>query len=301
MPRLRQIVCLTLLLAGCGGDGGGGRLDLYLDRKGCSASCTVDRFDVFVERGSCLYAWRTGLGAGEQLLTDLTLNDAEVTVDVLGRCGSDPCVRCAARRTFHASPGARYDLALKPASSCAARPRTTTPCSVCIPGPDAYCDDKHRVSCPGSGRTERSACPQYCVNGSCSNTCAQEAIYYRDGDGDTHGAPGAQQKACSQPTGYVSRGGDCDDSDPRVHPGQSAFFTAPNKNGDFDYDCNSVEEPKYTDPVSCKKDATGACVGDGWLVSVPYCGKSGGWVACQVQALIFCNQGPLSTRTQPCR
>jgi hypothetical protein len=299
MLRTCQIACGILLFAGCSGPGGAS-LDLYLDRKGCSAPCTVDRFDLYVGRGACLYAWRTGLGGGEQLLADMELDDGEeLTVDVLARCGSDHCVRCAARQTFRAASGSRVDLALKPAS-CAAAPRTTTPCTRCLPGPDGYCDDKYRVACPASGRTERAACPQWCVDGACSNTCPKESIYYRDGDGDTYGDSAAQQKACSQPAGYAERGGDCDDTDPKVHPGQTAYFTVKNKNGDFDYDCNDAEEPQHPTVVSCRRDAAGACVGDGWLVSTPFCGTSGTFVTCQIAAFIFCDKGPLSTRTQAC-
>src|SRR5262252_3296953 len=42
--------------------------------------------------------------------------------------------------------------------------------------------------------------------------------YYRDADGDGYGT-GTGTLACDQPTGYVTRGGDCNDADAATHPG----------------------------------------------------------------------------------
>jgi hypothetical protein len=36
-------------------------------------------------------------------------------------------------------------------------------------------------------------------------------------------------------------GDDCDDSDARVKPGQTAFFDTPRASGGFDFDCDGVE------------------------------------------------------------
>ena len=48
-------------------------------------------------------------------------------------------------------------------------------------------------------------------------------LYYYDGDGDTYGLAGNTKCLCSPSGKYdVTRAGDCDDSDARVHPGASA-------------------------------------------------------------------------------
>ena len=48
---------------------------------------------------------------------------------------------------------------------------------------------------------------------------ADDAIYYRDADGDGFGDGGQSVIACTEPTGYVSNGADCDDTNENVHPG----------------------------------------------------------------------------------
>lgn len=45
-------------------------------------------------------------------------------------------------------------------------------------------------------------------------------VYFRDRDGDDWGDPAMSLRACSQPDGYVTRGGDCEDTDPNIHPAQ---------------------------------------------------------------------------------
>jgi hypothetical protein len=44
-------------------------------------------------------------------------------------------------------------------------------------------------------------------------------LYYRDGDGDTFGAPAAVLAACSKPAGYTTDDTDCDDLRASIHPG----------------------------------------------------------------------------------
>ena len=43
--------------------------------------------------------------------------------------------------------------------------------------------------------------------------------YYEDADGDTYGNPDNSIDACTPPTGYITDGTDCDDSDGDVYPG----------------------------------------------------------------------------------
>ncbi len=42
--------------------------------------------------------------------------------------------------------------------------------------------------------------------------------WYTDGDGDDWGDPDSVVVSCTQPSGTIDRGGDCDDADPDIHP-----------------------------------------------------------------------------------
>ena len=44
-------------------------------------------------------------------------------------------------------------------------------------------------------------------------------VWYADTDGDSHGDPGVRMLACTQPTGYVPVGDDCDDTQSLSFPG----------------------------------------------------------------------------------
>ncbi|APR77441.1 Type IV fimbrial biogenesis protein PilY1 [Minicystis rosea] len=46
-----------------------------------------------------------------------------------------------------------------------------------------------------------------------------KTTYYRDADGDGYGNSAITTQACTQPAGYVTVGGDCNDSNPAIHPG----------------------------------------------------------------------------------
>jgi hypothetical protein len=97
--------------------------------------------------------------------------------------------------------------------------------------------------------------------------------YYRDDDGDGFGGA-VTQAACTSPgAGWATKGGDCDDQDKDVFPGQTKYFGASYSKGggarSFDYDCNSKEDQKP--PV--RKAATpctfavNTCTGDGVVPS----------------------------------
>ncbi|MFM7200107.1 MAG: putative metal-binding motif-containing protein, partial [Myxococcota bacterium] len=56
--------------------------------------------------------------------------------------------------------------------------------------------------------------------------------FYKDQDGDGYGDPQQSQLACPTPTGYVSRGGDCNDGNAQVYP------SAPEQCNGLDDNCN---------------------------------------------------------------
>jgi hypothetical protein len=104
------------------------------------------------------------------------------------------------------------------------------------------------ATCNMSGSVGMCQCPGL--------TCAAGVacqLYYRDADADGYGdSSGTQTKAAcagTPPAGYVADDTDCDDNDPNVHPGQTAYFaTASLGVHTFDYDCNGTlakESPEY--------------------------------------------------------
>lgn len=98
-----------------------------------------------------------------------------------------------------------------------------------------------------------------CVGGSCtvackkgymhcaadgSDPCQPIAKIYPDVDKDGFGG-GSGVSGCIQPSGWVSVGGDCNDQNPDVFPGQTKYFTSPyaasSSASSFDYDCSGTE------------------------------------------------------------
>ena len=73
-------------------------------------------------------------------------------------------------------------------------------------------------------------------------------IYYADTDGDGFGNAAITQVACSQPSGYVSVAGDCNDADASVYPGATDVC-----NG-LDDNCNTIIDdvffPSYPNTTS---------------------------------------------------
>ncbi|MBZ5639646.1 MAG: hypothetical protein LAO51_12950, partial [Acidobacteriia bacterium] len=91
--------------------------------------------------------------------------------------------------------------------------------------------------------------------------CVPET-WYRDVDHDGYGNSALTQQECGAPVGYVAQGGDCDDSNPAVHPGASDA----NCNG-IDENCSGTADEGFV-PVatscgagSCARTGMTSCVG----------------------------------------
>ncbi|HMV69136.1 MAG TPA: hypothetical protein PKA64_19980 [Myxococcota bacterium] len=96
-----------------------------------------------------------------------------------------------------------------------------------------------------------------------------------DGDGFCEGA--RCHSAQAQP-------GDCDDTNPDVFPGQTAWFEMPYRGANglatFDYDCDGQEAQETTRTYRCSPSPNFVfCQSsrDGWDLGVPACGEEGTW------------------------
>jgi hypothetical protein len=77
-------------------------------------------------------------------------------------------------------------------------------------------------------------------------------------------------------------GTDCDDIEPRAHPGQTDWFTWASELAEFDWNCDGKVELHFTDLAVCANPTTAGdpCVfSEGWLdPKVPICGYTAKWV-----------------------
>jgi len=101
-------------------------------------------------------------------------------------------------------------------------------------------------------------------------SCDATVLCFADRDGDGFAAAGgAALVACSCPTGTTSKSPtvtvDCNDEDPRVHPGATMFYAAPYcvpgtscSVKSWDYNCNGAVEEQYGVLTACPSGCTGA-------------------------------------------
>ena len=111
----------------------------------------------------------------------------------------------------------------------------------------------------------------------------EDPICYVDDDEDGYGdIEDSGLHTCSCGEGETSVPGDCDDKARNVHP-DADFFDYPTVDGDFDYNCDGVEECSFEVQGVCELDSTGkGCTfTSGWVNGTPECGKvSGVFVSC---------------------
>lgn len=100
-------------------------------------------------------------------------------------------------------------------------------------------------------------------------------LFFLDDDGDGYGGT-TTSKACVAPSpgSWVTTGGDCDDSNSTVNPGQAAYFDVGymptgGTRVSFDYNCDGQEiESGSAAKASCGVVSL-TCVGSGYLEATP--------------------------------
>ena len=96
-------------------------------------------------------------------------------------------------------------------------------------------------------------------------------VFYRDQDGDGVGDTAVAEAGCTAPEGYVTVGGDCDDSDPGTYPGADELCDAADRDCDDDPTEGAIDQTLYYRDFD--GDGYGDPDGETWL-----CEETGGFV-----------------------
>jgi hypothetical protein len=118
------------------------------------------------------------------------------------------------------------------------------------------CDDGDPAINPGAPETCNGV-DDDCDGAADEDDALDAATWYADSDGDGYGDPARSDAACSQPSGHLSDGTDCDDGDPAINPGATEIC-----NG-VDDDCDgSADEASAVGVDTWYSDLDGDGYGD---------------------------------------
>ncbi len=185
--------------------------------------------------------------------------------------------------------------------------------------------ESSNIACDGQGQATASTPSNDCNDGNSAinpsfrdipddgidNNCDGKFACYADADNDGY-RPNATATVDSANSNCTDPGeatasdptGDCMDSNPRVHPGQTSFFGTDRGDGSYDYNCDRTSEKRWTKALICNSSlyptcsrGTGAWNGN----AVPACGAISTWT---VSCGLFpggCIATGVTTKRQECR
>jgi hypothetical protein len=137
---------------------------------------------------------------------------------------------------------------------------------------DSDCDDGDAAVNPAATEICDS------VDNDCDGTVDEDdasdaTTWYADADVDGYGDPSSTALACSQPSGYVAAGSDCDDHDDDIHPGATEICDS------VDNDCDgTIDESDAADAGTWYADADSDGYGDA-ASTMAACDQPSGYVA----------------------
>jgi hypothetical protein len=296
------------------GDGSGSVVEdaatIILADGGCAADETTCN-------GVCVKKTDPQFGCGAAACMPCSLPLTATAKCVAGACAPDKCAQGRADCNKDPKDGCEADLSA-PANcgscgvTCKAPNNLCSPtgCVGACPAPTQLCGtscvdvSQSVTNCGGCGApcTSVANSDPTCAAGKCgivchagfsdcdnnpANGCEPLTTFYKDGDGD--GVGGATSTlACAAPAGYKAAGGDCDDANASVFPGQGTYFGAPYTNPagvvTFDYDCDGNEvESVNTSTDHFVGGCGAACDNLGYVAASParsgtgidpYCGST---------------------------
>ncbi len=300
--------------------------------------------------GTCVAASSPMVGCGDasSCAACSIPNVATTICDSVDRCNFKGCMPGTANCDFDPSNGCESDiLNPKTCGSCdvacgdaapfcapggctVSCPIGTNPCS-------GSCADLQtsthncggcNVGCSGGANADPACAGAKCgiqcragfgdCDGNPANGCEPLVAFYEDVDGDGYGVTANAKFACAAPQGFTKVGGDCLDTDPNVHPGQTAYsgkgYTNASGSTSFDYDCDGTESEQagYAHVTSCNlacdlKGYGPAKAIRGGVGVDPYCGStvlngcSFGSGSGSISGSMSCILGSAAGSALPCR
>ena len=104
-----------------------------------------------------------------------------------------------------------------------------------------------------------------------------QLVLFRDADGDGYGADESTLETCTKVPGYATKDGDCDDSDPAIHPGAAESCDKPA----LDRDCNGKKND-FPGGCACKANTTQSCPLPGVCAGGVLTCVDGTWSSCSI-------------------